>query len=88
VISLAFRTALWRLAEVPLLDCQFIDEGFGCCDEDNLETIIQYLMASTSAPNAPRIIFIVSHIETLKNAIQQPLIIKIESSGSKINNEN
>jgi DNA repair exonuclease SbcCD ATPase subunit len=70
VLSLAFRAALWRLAEVPLLDCQFIDEGFGCCDEENLEAIIQYLIASISAHNAPRIIFIVSHIETLKNAIQ------------------
>jgi DNA repair exonuclease SbcCD ATPase subunit len=87
VLSLAFRAALWRLSEVPLLDCQFIDEGFGCCDEDNLEAVIQYLMASTSAPNAPRIIFIVSHIETLKNAIQRPLIINIELSGSKVNNE-
>jgi len=87
VLGLAFRTALWKLAEVPLLDCQFIDEGFGCCDEDNLETIIQYLMASVSTPNAPRIIFIVSHIEALKNAIQSPLIINIKPSGSKVNNE-
>ncbi|CAH1755700.1 6708_t:CDS:2 [Entrophospora sp. SA101] len=70
VLSLAFRTALWRLAEVPLPSCQFIDEGFGKCDEENLEAIIQHLVASTSASNAPRLIFIVSHIETLKNAIQ------------------
>jgi DNA repair exonuclease SbcCD ATPase subunit len=87
VLSLAFRTALWKLAEVPLLNCQFIDEGFGCCDEDNLETIIQYLVSSVSAPNAPRIIFIVSHIEALKNAIQSPLIINIELSGNKVDNE-
>ncbi|RHZ35300.1 metallophosphoesterase [endosymbiont GvMRE of Glomus versiforme] len=88
VLSLVFRTALWKLAEVPLLNCQFIDEGFGCCDEDNLETVIQYLMASVSASNAPQIIFIVSHVERLKNAIQQPLFINIELSGSKVNNEN
>lgn len=88
VLSLAFRAALWRLSEVPLLDCQFIDEGFGCCDENNLGAIVQYLIASASSPNAPRIIFIVSHIETLKNAIQHPLIINIEPSGSKVNNKN
>ncbi|CAG8669528.1 4849_t:CDS:2, partial [Ambispora gerdemannii] len=38
-------------AEVPLPDCQFIDEGFGTCDETNLEAIIHYLVASTTAPN-------------------------------------
>ncbi|CAJ0749013.1 23663_t:CDS:10 [Entrophospora sp. SA101] len=87
VLSLAFRKALWKLAEVPLPDCQFIDEGFGCCDEDNLEAIAQYLVVSTSALDSPSLIFIVSHIETLKNAIQKPLIIKVGSLGSEVRND-
>lgn len=86
VLSLAFRTALWKLAEVTLPDCQFIDEGFGSCDEENLNLIVQYIKSSTSFSYSPKINFIVSHIDTMKNAIEEPLFIDVKSSISKIKN--
>ncbi|WNE41442.1 MAG: 3',5'-cyclic adenosine monophosphate phosphodiesterase CpdA [Mycoplasmataceae bacterium] len=86
VLSLAFRTALWKLAEVTLPDCQFIDEGFGSCDEENLNLIIQYIKSSTLFSYSPKINFIVSHIDIMKNAIEEPLFIDVKNSMSRIKN--
>lgn len=86
VLGLAFRSSLWRLAETTLLDCRFIDEGFGACDEDNLELLIQYIGMSSASHLYPRINFIVSHVEMMKNAIQAPLSIEVLAGGSRIRN--
>ena len=76
-IDLAARVALWRLAEVPLADCLFIDEGFGVCDETNLDSVADFVagLAAMPAGTAPRLVFAVSHLEAVKARIECPLVI-------------
>jgi DNA repair exonuclease SbcCD nuclease subunit len=86
VISLASRYALWRLAEVPLLDAQFVDEGFSVCDDDNLEAIGQWLEGAVALATAPRLHFAVTHLESLKNRLEWPLSIERRAGGSYVAN--
>jgi hypothetical protein len=76
VVSLASRHALWHLAEVALLDCLIVDEGFSVCDDAHLEQVAQYLETAVSLATAPRLHFVVSHLDALKNRLERPLAIE------------
>ncbi|MFA6166451.1 MAG: metallophosphoesterase [Gemmatimonadaceae bacterium] len=84
VLSLAARLAIWRLAAAPRPDAFFIDEGFGACDEDYLELMTGALEALAGAPDGPRLIFIVSHVEALKMRVERPLQIEVTPAGSRV----
>jgi len=83
VLSLAARLAIWRLSTNPRPDAFIIDEGFGACDEFYLNAIMTALESLSTAPDGPKLLFLVSHVD-LKNRIERPLEIKIFPSGSKI----
>jgi DNA repair exonuclease SbcCD ATPase subunit/DNA repair exonuclease SbcCD nuclease subunit len=85
-LGLAARIALWRLAAVPLPDCLIIDEGFSACDEDNQESMAQCIETLASSAGAPRLVFIVSHIDALKNRIERALTIEVLPGGSRVCN--
>jgi DNA repair exonuclease SbcCD ATPase subunit len=90
-LGMILKKVLWKISRVTVIDCQFIDEGFGCCDENNIDNVIQYLLQQFQKDEAddweknPRFIFVVSHIEKLKNSIQKIISIKTEKENSQIN---
>jgi hypothetical protein len=86
VLSLASRLAIWRLAAVPCLDAFIIDEGFGSCDGQNLSAMAAALEALADAPDGPRLVFIVTHIDSLKVKLARALGIEVLATGSRIMN--
>ena len=86
VLSLAARLAIWRLATSPRIDALVIDEGFGACDEEYLVGLSGALEALATAPSAPRLIFIVSHVDMLKDRVEHALEIRHTQFGSQVRN--
>ncbi|HVE14874.1 MAG TPA: hypothetical protein VNI01_15870, partial [Elusimicrobiota bacterium] len=86
VLGLAARLALWRLTAAPRLDALFIDEGFSSCDAEYLEGLGSALEALASAPNAPRLVFVVSHLDALKTRLERVLEIRRGPHGSRVMN--
>ena len=78
MISLAFRLAISKIAQVPLVDCLIIDEGFSCLDINNMNRVTRYL---ERASNGYRLLFIISHIDEMKNAIVKPVGIWLDENG-------
>jgi DNA repair protein SbcC/Rad50 len=64
------------------LDSMFIDEGFGTLDPESLSLAIKVLNNLSS--NSHRMIGIISHVETLKNAIPAQIEVSKSSKGSEI----
>lgn len=86
VLSLATRLAIWRLAASPRPDAMIIDEGFGTCDEHHLALMASALEALVSAPDGPKLVFVISHITALKAHIERELEIVVRPDGSHISN--
>ena len=86
IVALASRHALWRLAEVSLLDCLIVDEGFAVCDDTHLEAVAQYLETAVALATAPRLHFVVSHLDALKNRLERPLAIERRGDVSYVAN--
>lgn len=86
ILSLATRLAIWRLATATLPDALIIDEGFGACDDDYLATLGEALEALADAPDSPRLIFIVSHVDVLKARLERALTISVTPEGSLVTN--
>ena len=90
-LSLATRLAIWRLARSPRIDALVIDEGFGACDDEYLAGLALALESLASAPGAPCLIFVVSHVDALKDRVEHALEITVNktstmSSSSQIRN--
>jgi len=85
-LSLAARLAVWRLSASPRPDAFIIDEGFGACDEEYLEAMAAALEALASAPGGPRLVFLVSHVDSLKARVERPLEITVRAGGSHVAN--
>jgi DNA repair exonuclease SbcCD ATPase subunit len=87
VISRAARAALTALAEVPILDCCLLDEGFGCLDAATLPAVTEYFEAASRGDfGGPKLFFIISHLEFLKGKLRRPLRIAQTGSLSHVNN--
>lgn len=63
------------------IDTIFIDEGFGSLDSESLNTAIDTLIRIESEG---RMVGIISHVEELKNQINNKVEIKPSSSGSQL----
>ena len=87
VLSLATRLSIWRLSCSPRPDAFIIDEGFGACDENYLDSMASALETLSTVPGGPRLVFIVSHIDTLKTRVERPLEITVNPSGSYVSNQ-
>ena len=73
VLGLAARLAIWRLSAIPRPDAFIIDEGFGACDEDYLELMANALESLSAAPDGPKLVFIVSHVDMLKTRLERSI---------------
>jgi len=95
-LSLAARLAVWRLASAPRVDALFIDEGFGACDDEYLAGLAAALEAIASAgaggagaaaiAGTPRLVFVVSHVDALKERVEHALEIRRTPTGSQVSN--
>jgi DNA repair exonuclease SbcCD nuclease subunit len=86
VLSLAARLAVWRLSAAPRPDAFIVDEGFGACDEDYLESMVVALESLAAAPGGPRLVFVVSHVDALKVRLERALEIESLPMGSRVAN--
>ncbi len=73
--SLAIRTALIRVSSLPKSDMLIIDEGFGALDASNIEACTSLLRSLTKTF---RSIIIISHIDTVKDVVDN--VIEISST--------
>ena len=63
------------------VDAMFIDEGFGSLDSESLEQAMGILQTLT---NGNRLVGIISHVNELKERIDNKIFVKKEKNGSKI----
>jgi len=73
--SLAIRTALIRVSSLPKCDMLIIDEGFGALDATNVEACTALLRSLTKTF---RLILIISHVDTVKDVVDN--IIEISKN--------
>ena len=82
ISSLAIRVALINVSNLPRSNFLAIDEGWGTMDSDNLNSVyslFQYLKSQF------QFTLIVSHIDSMRDAVDTLLEIKKEKSFSSIN---
>ena len=60
------------------LDTMFVDEGFGSLDSDSLENAMKALKGLTEGN---RLVGIISHVEALKERIENKIIVKKDQAG-------
>lgn len=76
IINIIFRLILWEISDVVILDALFIDEGFGTCDDKNIDKIIDLLKWIIKQNNLPKILFIITHDKKLINILDYLLYIE------------
>jgi DNA repair protein SbcC/Rad50 len=82
VSGLAIRVALISISNLPRPNILAIDEGFGCADSDNLSqmgSLFSYLKHTFD------FIWVISHLDQMKDMVDSRLEIKKEGKFSKIN---
>jgi len=73
--SLAIRTAMNRISNLPKSDMLIIDEGFGALDASNIEACTALLRSLTKTFKS---IIIISHVDTVKDVVDN--VIEISTS--------
>ena len=63
------------------LDAMFIDEGFGSLDGEALEHALRILEQLT---NGQRLVGVISHVEELRQRIEQKLVVRATRQGSHL----
>lgn len=81
--SLAIRVALINVSNLPRPDFIAIDEGFGCADADNLSSMSSLF---SILKDHFKFILIISHLDSMKDMVDNILEIKKVNGFSKINN--
>jgi exonuclease SbcC len=79
--SLAIRVALISISSLPRADLLIIDEGFGALDETNVEACNRLL---SSFKKWFRNILVISHVDAVKDAVDNVLDITHHNMDSKI----
>lgn len=81
VTSLAIRVALINISNLPRPNFIAIDEGWGCADRENLNSmgsLLHYLKSNFD------FVWVISHLDTMKDMVDSQLEIKKERGFSKI----
>ena len=63
------------------IDSMFVDEGFGTLDENTLNKAMELLV---SLADGQMLVGIISHVGSLKERINNQLVIKKDSKGSNV----
>jgi DNA repair exonuclease SbcCD ATPase subunit/UDP-2,3-diacylglucosamine pyrophosphatase LpxH len=81
VASIAIRVALTNVSNLPRCNFCAVDEGFGTLDSDNLASM--YTLFSFLKSNFD-FILVISHLDTMKDAVDKSIEIKKDGSFSKV----
>jgi len=84
ISSLALRVALLNISSLPKTNMFIIDEGFGVLDENNLEACNRFLV---SLKRFFKSIILISHIDSVKDTVDNLLEIAGSGTNSKIVHE-
>ncbi len=82
--SLAIRVALINISSLPKCDTLMIDEGFGALDEMNVEACNQMLQSLTKWFKN---IIVISHVDAVKDAVDNVLEITHKGKDSRVRYE-
>jgi len=82
ISSLAIRTALINVSNLPRPNFIAIDEGFGNLDSDNMNSIFMLFNYLKSKFD---FVMIVSHVESMRDVVDQLMEIKVQGGYSQIN---
>jgi len=82
IASIAIRVALTNISSLPKSDMLIIDEGFGVLDESNLEACARLLQ---NLKNYFRKIVIISHVDAIKDIVDNVLSIDMVDGKSRVN---
>jgi DNA repair exonuclease SbcCD nuclease subunit len=82
--ALAIRVALINVSNLPKPDMLIIDEGFGSLDSGNVEACNRFL---ESLKRWFRIILVISHIDAVKDGVDNILEISRKGADAKISHE-
>ena len=83
VTGLALRVALTNISNLPRPNALFIDEGMGALDSDNMGTmrsLFDYLKVNFD------FMIVISHLEAIRDMVENQLEIRKENGFSKIDN--
>jgi len=80
MFNICFRICLYQLSRKPLPDIIFIDEGFGKFDLDNIKKVPKiFELLKTHF----RVVFVITHIESLFSCYNTILNINVKKHGEK-----
>jgi exonuclease SbcC len=80
-LSLGMSDVIQQFAGGIQMDAMFVDEGFGSLDSDSLEQAIKVL-CELSGGN--RLVGIISHVQELKDRIQNQVVVTKTENGSTV----
>jgi DNA repair exonuclease SbcCD ATPase subunit len=80
-LSLAIRVALITISNLPRPNFVAIDEGFGCADKENLAAMASLISCLKTTFD---FVWVVSHLDAMKDMVDKQLEIKKERGFSKI----
>jgi len=81
IASLAIRSSLINISNLPRPTFIAIDEGFGNLDSDNLNSIFMFFNYLKSQFD---FVFIISHLDVMRDVVDQLIEIKVENGHSQI----
>ena len=82
--AMAIRVALTNVSELSKSDLFIIDEGFGALDDGNIEACSRFL---ESLKKWFRCILIISHVDAVKDAVDNVLEIDKEGKDAFVKHE-
>ena len=82
--ALAIRVALINVSNLPKPDMLIIDEGFGSLDSGNVEACNNFL---ESLKKWFRTILVISHVDAVKDGVDNVLEIRRNGTDAKIFHE-
>lgn len=80
-LALGLSDVIQEHSGVVSVEAMFIDEGFGTLDDHSLN---QAMKALNDLAGSTKMVGIISHVQDLKNQIDQQVIVKKDQSGSSI----
>lgn len=84
-VGLAIRIAFSRMGASNMVNSQFfLDEGFTACDSETMERVPQLLKNLLKDLDYMQTIFIVSHLDTLKTAADESIMITRGAQASQL----
>lgn len=83
-LALGFSTTVQRSSTAVQMESLFLDEGFGSLDPESLNFAIDTL---TEMAGNGRLVGVISHVESMKNAIEKKILFYKENQNTRVEME-